>query len=63
MKNTNLKTLKINENQRIVLPVEEFEFFIEEIEKPAKESSEYSLRALEEYRKMFKEDVRDKILM
>lgn len=63
MKNTNLKTLKINENQRIVLPVEEFEFFIEEIEKPAKEPSEYSLRALEEYRKMFKEDVRDKILM
>ena len=59
--NTNLETLKVYEDQKIVLSAEEFEFFIEEIEKPAKEPSEYSRRAFEEYRKMFKKDVRDKI--
>ncbi len=47
MMKTDLKTLKMNEDQRIILPVEEFDFFVKEIEKPAKEPSEYSLRVLE----------------
>jgi hypothetical protein len=36
-------------------------FFIEEIEKPPKKPSEYSKQAFEEYRKVFKKEVRDKM--
>ena len=59
--NIDLERLRVNADQRILLKEDDFDFFEKELKKPAKEPSEYSLRALDEFRKMFKSDVRDKI--
>ncbi len=48
----------IEKHDQVVLSPEEYKFFLDALDEPAKEPSEYSLKALEKYRRGIRNGVR-----